>query len=280
MAKASVGEIFSFAIKQTFRADVIKTIVLPIAVIYFGLSFIFIWLLGIPVIDPISAGVTTGTVFGLLIYLIISILVMVIVAVRTHRHYLLDETMPRDIVSTIQSGYYWAYVRKALLLIVVMFGPLFIALIVMIFSNAIGFVGLIAAWVFLFYAIRWSLILPAAAVGGVMSFAESNKYFMGHKLFYFWATVLIILGFSLANAIWGAFTGTAPLTEASSLFGFLLGSAMESLLTVFQATAAAFALSYVFKIATGMETERTPFEPMTESTPEISDDSSDETSDE
>ena len=62
----------------------------------------------------------------------------------------------------------------------------------------------------------------------------------------------------------------------TSLIQIILGTAVQSIGTIFSTVAVVLALSYVFKIATGMESEETQFEPMTEPAPEISDDSHDE----
>lgn len=117
--------------------------------------------------------------FILIICGIAGILGYALMAILWHRHVLLERETQAEVRPSMQL--YWSYVWRAIVLGFVQFlAAIPIGLAMMLLSGLMGrstvtlmLIGLAAGVAFLWVALRLSLVLPAAAMGRVMSIRES-----------------------------------------------------------------------------------------------------------
>jgi hypothetical protein len=245
MTSLSVGEIFSFAFGQVFTTRTFKTIIVPVAAVYTGISLVFLIAFG--GVTKMGSGGGGG-----LFHLVFTSLAVIVALVRVHRQYLLDEERPLLLMDTLGVGYYWRYAWRALILTLIIMAPFLITGLLFVASPGLGVLGFIGTTAFLIYTIRWQLVLPAAAIGRHLTFDESATRFDGHKMSYFWASLLLALVFVAIDVFFRILMGVSVIASAASEFGSLSLSALvwlvlDAVLAIYSSAVYAFALSFIYK---------------------------------
>lgn len=178
-----------------------------------------------------------GYYFGLLISLAVMIFVFAWVAVSWHRYVLVEEYP--SMLPKLQTEFIWPYIGKTLLLtlcailvMLVIMIPLGVIMIPLATASPVAVIlPEIVLMVFLSYLfLRWSLMLPAAAIGKSMGISDGTHATSNMKGAVFVAAIMIMLLNSIPTMIVTAIAGETfvgiILNQIVSWFTMMVGIAL------------------------------------------------------